>query len=132
MRKSKRPGSGRYQRNRRRAPQETQGNSAVSKEARNIKAFETLVKVAAHGGPPPVDVPQTFSVGKISPFSGNWYFCATCPDCGNITPAFRDESQGNLRNYFSNCSLMQLHLRCRQCQCHIQIPAKDLRVVQWE
>jgi hypothetical protein len=104
----------------------------VSQEAKNIKAFEDLVKVAAHGGAAAVDVPQLFSLAKLTPLSGSWYFSATCADCGNITPAFRDASGGNLRQYFENCHQMRVHLRCRSCQCHIEIPTSQLRTVRWE
>lgn len=104
----------------------------MSREAQNTKAFEDLIKVAAHGGAPAVDVPETFTLAKLTPLSQEWYFSATCADCGNITPAFRDASQGHLPNYFAQCSQMHLHLRCRVCQCHIDVPAKALRTVCWE
>jgi hypothetical protein len=103
----------------------------MSKETGNVKAFEDLVKVAAHGGPQAMDVPETFSLAPISPVSGGWYFGVKCEDCRNISPAFVDATRGSQPKLFEKCARMRIHLRCTHCQCRLIVPGLSLEPLRW-
>lgn len=100
-----------------------------TQEESNVTAFETLIKVAAHGGPV-LPENRTFSLARVEPISKEWYFCADCPHCFLTTPAFRDFSQGKLDNPFSGTG--GVRLICRNCQKPYSSPFLQLVPYQWE
>lgn len=94
----------------------------------NRKAFEDLIKVAAHGGP---INPQSYWVEVAPPEaqSGLWYFAVECPSCKRTTPFVRDFSNGKLGRPFSgNGGVL---IPCRFCPTKIRAAFPQIEAIQW-
>jgi len=99
----------------------------VSQEAKNTEALETLIKVAAHGGPIlPFD--RTFSLAPVKPVPGTWYFCVDCSSCRRTSPVARDFSGGRLGKPFSGEGIKAL---CHFCQATIRARGEQMAPFQW-
>jgi len=97
-------------------------------KARNVKACEDLIKVAALGGGPVAPLPDWLSLAHITPAGGYWYFSFDCPECRKTSPMFRDFSDGNLGNPFVNYGF---HATCFFCKSNIECASENVRSSQW-
>ncbi len=95
----------------------------------NVKAFESVVKVAAFGGGVPI-APLTdwWSIERIQPTGGLWYFSFQCPTCRRSSPLFQDYSDGNLGRPFKGCGFMSI---CVFCATKVRCAAEAVSSTQW-
>lgn len=95
----------------------------------NVKAFETLIKVAALGeGGPIAPLTHWYQLGPIQPTGGYWYFSFECPTCHRVSPMFRDSSDGHLGNPFKNYGVTAA---CYFCNANVQCASENIRSAQW-
>lgn len=98
-------------------------------KAQNVKAFETVVKVAAmDGGPPIAPLMDWYSLGQVSPVGGRWYFCAPCEGCRRDSPLFGDFSEGDLGMPFRGCGVQST---CYFCTTPIRYTSERIHSMQW-
>jgi ribosomal protein S27E len=106
-------------------------NSTMSTQGeKNVEAFESIVKVAAHGGGRPMSWHGLFKLGPIKPAAGSWYFGVECPNCRRITSAFRDFSDGKLGNPFFGSG--EIRLECYSCGREISARALQIVTLRWQ
>jgi hypothetical protein len=99
-------------------------------KARNVAAFESLVKVAALGESKEKIAPLTewYSLAPIEPAGALWYFGYKCPSCGRDSPLFRDFSDGNLGTPFVGYGVRSI---CLFCRAEMQCASEGIRPMQW-
>jgi hypothetical protein len=96
--------------------------------AKNVKAFEDVVKVAAYGYSPIAPPTAWYSLAPIRPTGGYWYFSSECPSCKRASPMFRDASDGHLGNPFANYGVQAV---CYFCKAEFRCPSESIRSIQW-
>lgn len=95
----------------------------------NVKAFESVVKVAAFGGRSPIaPLTQWYSIEQIQPTGGLWYFGFRCPVCQRSSPLFQDFSDGNLGQPFKGYGFIS---SCAFCATKVQCAAEMVISIQW-
>ena len=97
---------------------------------KNVDAFESIVKVAAHGGGRPMSWHGLFKLAPITPAVGSWYFGVECPNCRRTTSAFRDFSDGKLGNPFFGSG--EIRLKCYSCGREISARALQIVTLRWQ
>lgn len=97
-------------------------------QAKNVNAFETVVKVAAFGGEPIAPLTNWYCLGPITPTEGLWYFSFNCPACQRVSPMFRDFSDGNLGNPFTKCGV---EVTCYFCKTNVRCASQSFKSVHW-
>ncbi len=98
------------------------------KKAKNLKAFESLVKVASAGTPiSPLE--HEFALAGIEPENGQWYFGVECPNCKHFTPIFRDYSEGGLGNPFTGRG--GVTVSCQYCPAELRAAAAAIHTFLW-
>jgi hypothetical protein len=96
---------------------------------KNVKAFESVIKVAAgEGGHPVAPLMGWYSLEQVSPAGGCWYFVATCLRCRFVSPLFADYSEGDLGNPFKGGGV---HSACHFCSAPISCPSEQFRSFRW-
>jgi hypothetical protein len=102
--------------------------TTAEQEAKNVKAFESVVKVAALGGGPILPLGHWFTLAPIEPTGGHWYFSVECPVCRRMSPMFRDFSDGHLGRPFTNGGVVVV---CYFCKADVRCVAEAIRPVEW-
>ncbi len=97
-------------------------------QAKNVNAFETVVKVAAFGGGPIAPLTNWHSLAPIKPTGGLWYFSFDCPACQRVSPMFRDFSDGNLGNPFTKYGV---DVTCHFCKANVRCASQSFKSIQW-
>lgn len=98
------------------------------RKEKNVKGFESLIKVAALGEGPIHPLSDWFSLAPIEPVGGYWYFSFVCPNCKKTSPMFRDFSDGNLGNPFQNYGV---RVPCHFCKSNVECPSDEIITAQW-
>lgn len=97
-------------------------------KAQNVRAFESVVKVAAFGETPIAPLSAWSSLAPVQPTGGYWYFSFICPTCQRASPLFRDFSDGNLGKPFVGFGVQAT---CHFCQRDIECPSEGIAPIQW-
>jgi hypothetical protein len=97
-------------------------------QVNNVKAFESLVKVAAFGGGPILPLTSWYTLAPIEPAGGCWYFSFECLTCHGASPMFRDFSDGHLGNPFKNYGVFAT---CYFCKATAQCASDNIKSTQW-
>jgi DUF2971 family protein len=97
-------------------------------QAKNVTAFESLVKVAAFGGGPIQPLTDWYSLAPIQPTGGLWYFSCKCQKCHRMFPLFQDFSDGDLGNPFRNYGV---RVTCLFCNANLDCASEDIKSAQW-
>lgn len=99
-------------------------------EANWKQAFETVAKVAMHGGPMGILLEgKIYELPTLQPVSGVWYFALKCPTCQRPTPIFEDPAAGQfLTTYAGNG---QVRTRCFHCEVKMILPPTAIHRLQW-
>lgn len=100
----------------------------AEQEVNSVKAFESLVKVAAFGGGPILPLTGWYSLAPIEPAGGCWYFSFDCPTCHRVSPMFRDSSDGHLGNPFKNYGVLAT---CYFCKATAHCASENIKSAQW-
>jgi hypothetical protein len=100
-----------------------------SQEAQNIKAFETLVRVAAAGDGHPIQpLDRWWYLAPIEPIGGRWYFGFSCPNCREFSAMFLDYSDGTLGKPFKGCGILSC---CIKCSTKARCPSEFIHSAMW-
>jgi hypothetical protein len=97
-------------------------------EVNNVKAFESLVEVAAFGGGPILPLTGWYTLAPIEPVGGCRYFSFECPTCHRVAPMFRDFSDGHLGNPFRSYGI---RATCYFCKATDQCASENIKSAQW-
>lgn len=90
----------------------------------NVGVFESVIKVAAHGGPLPLPWGGQVRLARVKANPGDWYFGVECPKCKRTSAAFRDWSDGKLGNCFHGSG--DILLGCHFCPNQICAQASKI------
>lgn len=101
----------------------------MDQKEKNIEAAETVIKVAAHGGPMPLPFHEFFQLADKEPIEGKWYFSADCPHCQHTSPLFLDFSEGRFGNPFSGTG--GFISNCHFCRKTIKAHANQVKSFHW-
>ena len=101
----------------------------ADEQTKNREAFETMIKVAAHGGAMPLPLEDFFSLARCAPRLGEWYFSIKCSSCRKTTPVFFDFSAGTLGHAFSGPGGVRAN--CHFCPKTIEAKADAIMTLQW-
>jgi len=94
----------------------------------NVHAMEAALS-ASLGSSTKINLAVPTSLARITPIVGAWYFSIKCDHCTVISPALRDESNGQRGNPFTGIGL--LSLICPRCGEDAAARVEDIIVQQW-
>jgi hypothetical protein len=97
-------------------------------ERQNLASMSFTVKHAFKENKK-IQMNDNYTLEKILPIAGAWYFYGTCIECRRKTPLFKDPSLGKSNSIFrGNGSIKS---KCFYCDSIVNVKAVSLKSYQW-
>lgn len=101
----------------------------ISRDLQNLASFQYLLKISIKEGLS-CTVDDNFTIEKITPVAGQWYYYARCKNCRRKTPLIEDPTQGCSDKKFTGCG--SLISKCNFCGHKVKALAKFLKSFEWK
>lgn len=95
----------------------------------NVRAFEAMVNSAHYFNETIDPLDDTYTLARVTPVTGSWYFFARCRNCGFSSPLFEDLCQGQLGNPFSGAG--GFRASCYFCAQEIRVISRAVYPAKW-
>lgn len=76
-----------------------------------------------------VALTDTFSLARIGPHAGDWYFGVKCKNCEGVSPVLPDQSSGRRGNPFSGSG--KINVRCHHCPREVLAGSDGILSFRW-
>jgi hypothetical protein len=97
-------------------------------KAKNLKGFEAALAAGVQSKGL-VALNGTYTLAKLNPIKGRWYFAVQCLACGKTTPILPDESNGQRGNPFTGTG--KIRVECHHCSKEIEAGRDEFVSLQW-
>lgn len=103
--------------------------SSVSREIQNLASIAFLFKKAVDLKTP-IAIEEIYTIEKITPIDGNWYFYRRCKNCKRRAPFFEDFHKGSVN--YQITGLGSIQTKCIYCNETVKIHSKLFRSAKWK
>jgi hypothetical protein len=102
-----------------------------SDELKKLDEYESALEAAAANQPiPKIPLDKSFSLSRIIPENGVWYWAAKCEECRTIVPLTPDPFSGQNQQPLTDAG-GEFEATCHACQSVILAKGDDIFAYQW-